>query len=338
MEDFTFEYEFEEIESIEQLDDFENEDVYDVEVADSSHTFIGNDILVHNSVYTTYGNFFKCMTPKYQEKYNTVRKKAEWILWYNQEFQDKLNTQWCEDIYNPRHGRNVHNFELETISEAGIYLKKKKYLKALIFSKGKWFNEAKMSGTGIEIIKSTTPHFCRGAIKEITKDLMFNSGTMTKDEYWLYLNNMMSDYKKKFLRAPIEEISQTVGVNAYFKYILNDKDELKIGAKCPPGPKAIALYNHLAYKAGRGDLYVVSGKVKYYNIREGKNTSFFGYPSGKLPTFAPKMDKTIQWQKTMLEPINRFLEVMQFPMLTTGQVCEGAPEAMQMSLFSLDEI
>ena len=64
-----FDYIIEDIESVEQLEDFDNEYVYDIEVDDNSHTFIANDILVHNSVYTTYGNLFRCMLPKYQELY-----------------------------------------------------------------------------------------------------------------------------------------------------------------------------------------------------------------------------------------------------------------------------
>jgi intein/homing endonuclease len=47
-------YEFEDIEFVEQLEDFDNEYVYDIEVDDNSHTFIANDILIHNSVYFTY--------------------------------------------------------------------------------------------------------------------------------------------------------------------------------------------------------------------------------------------------------------------------------------------
>ena len=76
-------YIIEEIESIEQLNDFNNEEVYDIEVADDSHTFIANDILVHNSVYSTYGTFFKAMTPKYQIKYESDEAKLQWILKYN---------------------------------------------------------------------------------------------------------------------------------------------------------------------------------------------------------------------------------------------------------------
>ena len=95
------------------------------------------------------------MTKDSQARYNTDNKKLEFILKYSKEFQDKLNTKWCEDIYNPRHGHNIHEFELETVSKAGIYLKKKKYLKGLVFNKGKYLDHPKVSGTGIELIKSS---------------------------------------------------------------------------------------------------------------------------------------------------------------------------------------
>ena len=114
------EYIIEDIESIEQLDNFDNEEVYDIEVDDDSHTFIANDILVHNSVYTTYGNFFKCMTEEYRDKYKTDRSKVDWILNFNKKFLDKQNNQWCDEMYNPRHGQNVHEFELETIVRSQI--------------------------------------------------------------------------------------------------------------------------------------------------------------------------------------------------------------------------
>lgn len=47
-------YQFEDIESIECIGEFENEYVYDIEMDDNTHTFIGNDILVHNSVYSQF--------------------------------------------------------------------------------------------------------------------------------------------------------------------------------------------------------------------------------------------------------------------------------------------
>lgn len=45
------EYFFDDIESCEQIGEFEDEWVYDIEMNDDTHTFIANDILVHNSVF-----------------------------------------------------------------------------------------------------------------------------------------------------------------------------------------------------------------------------------------------------------------------------------------------
>ena len=93
--------------------------------------------------------------------------------------------------------------------------------------------------------------------------------------------------------------------------------------------KAIGLYNHLAYKNNQKNLRLVSGKIKYYNIRiNAKETSYFGFPAGELPSWAPKIDKKLQWQKTVIDPINRFLEVMKLPLM-------NSENTLQMNLFGL---
>lgn len=43
----------------EQIGNFEDEYVYDIEMNDDTHTFVANDILVHNSIYTSYENIIK---------------------------------------------------------------------------------------------------------------------------------------------------------------------------------------------------------------------------------------------------------------------------------------
>lgn len=48
------EYKFDEIESCEMIGEFNDEYVYDVEVDDDTHTFIANDILVHNSLFVSF--------------------------------------------------------------------------------------------------------------------------------------------------------------------------------------------------------------------------------------------------------------------------------------------
>ena len=280
-----------------------------------------------DSVYVTFGNFFKCMTQEYQQKYDTARKKVDWILRYCKEFQDKLNNKWCEEMYNPRHGKNVHEFELETISYAQICIKKKKYLKGYAFVKGKYYDTPKVSGTGIEIIKSTTPKLCRTVLKELMNSLMFDYHEENRSEYILQFNEKLAEYRRQFYKAPVEDISQSVGVGDYKKYVINDSDSLELGKQCPVSVQAIARFNYLAHNNNEDNKKQYSGKIKYYNIRiNEKQEGYFGFPSGELPQWAPKMDKITQWKKTIIDPINRFLEVMDIPKV-------NASNAHQLTLF-----
>ena len=50
----SIEYEFDKVESCELIGNFDNEYVYDIEVDDETHTFIANDILVHNSLFVSF--------------------------------------------------------------------------------------------------------------------------------------------------------------------------------------------------------------------------------------------------------------------------------------------
>lgn len=283
-----------------------------------------------DSVYTTYGTLFRAMTIESQKNFRTDDDKIKFILKFNKEFLDKQNTKWCEEIYEPRHGHNIHNFELETISRAGIYLKKKKYLKGLVFNKGKFLEKPKVSGTGIELIKSTTPKLCREILKDLMESLMFDFDGSTQEsrESYIYeFNDKLAKYRKKFYSAPLEDISQSIGVGDYKKYVLDDKNFLTFAKQCPVSVHAIARFNYLAHKNGQDNKCIYSGKIKYYNIAIGhNNTGYFGYPAGELPEWAPPMDNLTQWQKNVIDPINRFLEVMNIPLV-------NASNTVQLELF-----
>ena len=263
------------------------------------------------------------MTDEYRELYKSDRAKTEWILRYNTEFQNKLNTEWCEAIYKPRHATSIHEFELETISKSCIYLKKKKYIKGLVFNKGKFLDSPKVSGTGIEIIKSTTPGLSRKILTDMVKMLMFDYNVNNKGTFMAEFNKKLLKYRDEFMTAPVQDISSSVGIGNYKKYVIDDEEMLVLEKRCPVSVHGIARYNHLAYKNNQKFLKTTSGKIKYYEIDAGQ---YFAFPQGELPEWAPMPNRTIQWDKTVIIPLNRFMTTMQLPDCEVG-------EAVQLELF-----
>ena len=271
-----------------------------------------------DSAYVSWEPLFQCMTDEYQKKYETDESKLKFILDFYKGFLNDEQNRWCEESLKPRHGHSVHEFELELVCKSMIGLAKKKYVKSVVFEKGHFMTDnPKLKSTGVEIVKSTTPAICRKFLKDIVNDLLYNYHVDKKEEFIYMLNDKLARYYKEFRAAPIDDISQSVGVGDYKKYVVDDKEQLIFNNNCPFSVKAAARYNHLAYKNGRSDLKIMSGKIKYYNIRVGKENDYFGFPYGECPDFAPQVDYATQWQKNIIDPVNRFLVAMDIPKINS---------------------
>ena len=99
-------YKFEEIESVECIGEWENEYVYDLEMYDETHTFIANDILVHNSCYVCFDEVVQSCD--WQSKFESPK---EFILAINKErLKPYLQKQF--DIYAKKwNTANQQDFE-----------------------------------------------------------------------------------------------------------------------------------------------------------------------------------------------------------------------------------
>lgn len=281
-----------------------------------------------DSAYASWQPLFDCMTDECKERYKTDEAKLNFILDFYKRFLNNEQNKWCAEEINKRHGNSVQEFELELVCKSMIGLAKKKYVKSVVFEKGHYMTDnPKLKSTGVEIIKSTTPKICRKFLKDIVNDLLYNYDPGKKEEFIYMMNDKLSRYYKEFKAAPIDDISQSVGVGDYKKYVVDDKESIILNTHCPFSVKAAAMYNHLAYKHGRSDLKLMSGKIKYYNIRiNKKETDYFGYPYGECPDFAPPVDYTTQWRKNVIDPVNRFLVAMNIPII-------GPTNCIQIDLF-----
>jgi DNA polymerase elongation subunit (family B) len=103
-----------------------------------------------------------------------------------------------------RHTENYLDFELETIAENAVWVAKKKYVQNIIWKDGKDYDHLTyIKTTGLEIIQSSTPAFCRAKLIEIVKFIFSKKKLTVKDNAELV--RLIKEIKKEFKLANIEK-------------------------------------------------------------------------------------------------------------------------------------
>ena len=220
----------------------------------------------------------------------------------------------CFDIYAEKWGTdNYQDFEMETLSINGIFLGKKKYVTNIVYSDGVHSEPlSSIKTTGVEMVKGGTPSFVREKLIYLTKFIFSKGGGFELREFVQELKAIKKDFKAQ---EP-ENISVAVNVNNYQKFVLNDTTELEVAKGCPIHVRASAYHNFLLNSTKYKDKYPLIGggeKVRFYfvKIKNPGDNNVFAYSQGTYPyEFAPPIDFDQQFTKTILDPINRFIEVM----------------------------
>ena len=260
-------------------------------------------------------------------------RKLKFVLDINLDFLNQHNKEYMDEYFKTRNAKSIHNFELETVAKAGVWLNvKKRYAQILLWKDGKFFDtdDLPLKVKGLEVIKSSYPELARKSLKEIIKFMLENS----TDPLLVHrLNILVQEYKQRFLTAPIDDICGTVGLSNYSKFIKSDTGEQLVAEKGTPyHVRAAGNYNLIRNKYHLPGDPLVTGKVKWYKMRplEGVcSTEYFAYPAGDYPdwadTYAP-IARDEQFRQMLLEPLNRIITAIGMPELRT----DGS---VQMQLF-----
>lgn len=302
-------YEFDDIESCECIGQFEDEYVYDIEMDDKYHTFIANDILVHNSVFVSFKHAIN--------RYKWSHKEIELVLHMSKVTMQPFFKRELEAYANKYNVQNRQDFELEQIAKSTINLAKKMYVKNVVWEEGV-FNEPEtnLQSKGIDLVRSSSPAFIRDkniGIPKIIKYFFENPKTMNDKE----LTRLVREMKEKFKLANIEDISKSTSCNNYGVYVIDDQEIFNVVSGCPAGVKATALHNYILNQSPtfkkRYELIKSGSKVRVYYTTNTLNDQF-AYMAGAYPKelalkYAP-IDYDTQFQKTALEFLNRFTKVL----------------------------
>lgn len=305
------EYLFDDIESIECIGQFENEYVYDIEVDDETHTFIGNDILVHNSLFITfYPAMLSC---------NWQGDELEFCKLVN---EHRLKDYYIESLnrYAAKFGvENIQDFELEKILESVVFLEKKRYVQNIVYEDG--IDHERLTyifPKGVELIKSSTPLFVRNKLMELMKYILDTKHDLSISE----LTRKIKEVKNQFKLAEIEDISSGSSMGDYDKFVIQDQAAFECRLGTPFHVKAAAFHNYLLnnkpeYK-NKYNLIRAGNKIKYYYCKDYRN-EVFAFSRGSFPReIAPPIDIDTQFEKTFLNIINMFIESLGMPVLNSA--------------------
>ena len=260
------------------------------------------------------------------------KEKCKFCVEFADKFMNNYFAKILDEYFTPRHVKNRHFFELETVAKTGIWIGiKKRYAQALLWKDGRYYDEPKMKVKGLEVIKGSYPSFSRKILKDLTMTLLTEN--IHDSDFIHKFNAKVMDWKDKFMKQDPDLITEAISVSNYWKGVESDDDPsgVKILKGAPYNVKALALYNWMINAKKKPGDTVYNGKVRCYLVQKTNAKSedtYFAYPTGGFPSWAPPIDHNAMYTKTVLEPINRIITKIGLPELTI----DGA---IQVDLFSM---
>jgi DNA polymerase elongation subunit (family B) len=260
----------------------------------------------------------QCVTKYLREKYNLPRIIRDWDQKYRQELWDMMNTFVNNDVNNfvrtlvanycHTNHSSVLTYELEYMSDVGIYESKKHYATHKIFDEGDAVDKTKYSG--IELKKAQIPKELKVYLAEIYNSVLLKNWEETDYQ------NYISDLYTKFQTFDIEEIS-------FWKGYSTERQStgfLQMQLGTTGIAKACNYYNQLLEKfkiTNKYETIRVGDKVRFLYIDDCNpyNINCIAYKSGQYPEEFKKVFKPDYYKmftKIILDPLKKFREACKF--------------------------
>lgn len=193
----------------------------------------------------------------------------------------------------------------EKITDKSVFIAKKRYIMNTLNSEGVHYEEPKISVTGLESVRSSTPEVCRDKLKQSFKVIM-NDGEEA-------IQKFIADFRNEFNSLPPEDIGRNSGTDNINKYMAGDT--YKKG--CPMHVRGCILYNKFLKDNNLDKRYesIVSGdKIKYVYLKLPNpiRENIISFP-GVLPSefsLTKYVDYDKQFEKVFLSPIESILEAI----------------------------
>ena len=315
----NYNIQIEDIDIIEQLDDFNDEYVYDIEV-DDTHTFFANDILAHNSIYVEFGRLCNFFSIPDEDCAQFVVNLWNWGCgpYMKQKYEEYAKKYNCD--------KNLQDLELEKIADTTILTSKKHYAMSECFKEPNIFLKPmeEVVYKGLEIVQGSTPPFARECQKDFTRYVLEWFQTHKERMPYEDIISRIKQYKQEFLLKAPDEISKGSSIGDYNKFILDDKNKFETRPHCPIQVKASGIANYILnqpknkkYKVKYNPIKTAD-KVKWYYTKDLVYDCFAFLPGAFPIEYAPAIDYDKQFEKMVLEPCNRIIAILGYTTLTSN--------------------
>ena len=202
--------------------------------------------------------------------------------------------------------RNAMVMKREKITNRAIFVAKKRYILNTLNSEGVHYDTPKVSVTGLESVRSSTPEICRSKLKKCFEIIMNEDEEVTQ--------GFIRDFKEEFRSLAPEKIAKTSGCNDIIKY--QNKDTL-YRKGTPMHVRGAILYNSFMKEKGLDKKFeTIKGgdkvKLLYLKVPNPLRENVIAVP-GLLPKqlgLHQYVDTEVQFEKVFLSPIQSILDAV----------------------------
>lgn len=272
-----------------------------------------NKILKTDTDYIVYidtDSIYVDMAPIVESAFGTTdvdRKKGE-------EFLDKVCQMKIEPVIEAGYKelaekmgayRQAMSMKREKITDKSVFIAKKRYIMNTLNSEGVHYEKPKISVTGLESVRSSTPEVCREKMKQAFEVIM--QGTESD------VQNFIADFRTEFYNLPPESVGRNSGTDNIEKYM--SSGTYKKG--CPMHVRGAILYNKFLKEKKLNKTYeaVRSGdKIKfvYLKLPNPLRENIISFPNvlPKQLGLDEYVDYETQFSKAFLGPVESILEAI----------------------------
>lgn len=237
---------------------------------------------------------------------NDKYKIAEFIAkFFETKLEPEVNKAFdkLSDYLNSHH--NQINFKREIIADVTVFCAKKKYCMNVLDNEGKIYNPPSEKIMGIEVVRSSTPAFCRKLLKQAISIILREDNES--------LLKHIKNVRDEFFKLNPEDIAFPRGVSDVSKY------QLGISKQIPIHVRGSLIHNYLLKKNHLTKKYddIKNGdKIKFVYLKLPnplhQDVIAFNEKIPKEFDIEKYVDYKLQFQKTFIDPLTAITDLIEW--------------------------